>query len=286
MPTSLQLQHFAVLSLSYSHTATSAVITCVTNNPCHLTCYYTDKEPVRHSTSRVLRGLALPWGAYWCFVAWRSTEQIEPGDTLSHSFEIPDWSYCQTKWFCFKGTVAGAPSPSASALFKHHHPGAKPILFEHYNTGDDTGHIVAMTLWEAQTFTPQVSHTITSFKLKLYRVGLPGEITVGIRATSESLPTGPDLVTGTTAGNTLTTDKPGEWREFMLPGGPALLAPIQYAGVVRAPNGYPRNYAVVRADSTNPTYRFGAYCNSGDSGESWTRYPTSDQMFEEWGIPI
>ncbi|MBA7519770.1 hypothetical protein ES705_11864 [subsurface metagenome] len=123
MTTSLELQHFAVLSLSYSHTSTSIVITCATNNPCHLTCYFTDKEPLRHATSRVVRGLALPWGAYFCFVAWQTMEQIEPGDTLSHSFGIPDWSYCQTKWLCFRGTVAGAPSPSASALLKHHHPG-------------------------------------------------------------------------------------------------------------------------------------------------------------------
>jgi len=126
MTTELELQHFAVLDLSYSHTATAIAITCATNNPCHLTCYYTEKEPLRHATSRVVRGLALPWGAYFCFVAWQTIEQIEPGDTLIHTFEIPAWSYCQTKWLCFRGTVAGAPSPSASALFKHHHPGIYP----------------------------------------------------------------------------------------------------------------------------------------------------------------
>ncbi len=123
MTTSLELQHFAVLEVSYFHFETFIVITCSTNNPCHLTLYYTEKEPLRHTTSLVKRGVALPWGAYFCFVAWKSVEQQEAGDTLTHTFEVPDWSYCQTKWFTFRGTVAGELSPSVTALIKHHHRG-------------------------------------------------------------------------------------------------------------------------------------------------------------------
>ena len=127
MAISLELQHFAVLEVSYLHFETSIVITCTTNNPCHLTLYYTEKEPLRHATSRVKRGVALPWGAYFCFVAWNSVEQQEAGDTLTHTFEVPDWSYCQTKWFTFRGTVNGTLSPSVTALIKHHHRGA-PVI--------------------------------------------------------------------------------------------------------------------------------------------------------------
>jgi len=120
------MNNFAVLNIAYYHTPTSISITITTNNPCHLTCYYTDKEPLRHRTSRNQRGLTLPWGAYYCFVAWQSVEQTEPGDTLIHTFEITPWSYCQTKWFAFRGTVAELLSPSVSCLFEHHHPG--PII--------------------------------------------------------------------------------------------------------------------------------------------------------------
>lgn len=127
MTTALELQHFAVLTISYFHLASSIFIVTNTNNPCHLTLYYTDKEPVRHPTSVVKRGLALPWGAYWCFVAWNTVEQQEAGDTLIHTFEVPDWSYCQIKWFTFRGTVASELSPSVSALLKHHHPGVIPL---------------------------------------------------------------------------------------------------------------------------------------------------------------
>ncbi|MBA7579666.1 hypothetical protein ES708_21540 [subsurface metagenome] len=127
MTIALELQHFAVLEVSYLHKPTSIVITCRTNNPCHLTLYYTEKEPVRHATSLVKRGLAVPWGAYFCFVAWNSVEQQEAGDTLIHTFEVPDWSYCQTKWFTFRGTVAEVLSPSVTALLKHHHRGV-PVV--------------------------------------------------------------------------------------------------------------------------------------------------------------
>ncbi|MBA7568973.1 hypothetical protein ES708_10710 [subsurface metagenome] len=286
MTTSLELQHFAVLSLSYSHTSTSAVITCTTNNPCHLTCYFTDKEPVRHATSRVLRGLALPWGAYFCFVAWQTMEQIEPGDTLSHSFEIPDWSYCQTKWFCFRGTVAGAPSPSASALLKHHHTGAERMLFEHYNTGANTYISVMYIYWRGQTFTPSISHKIDTVKMLVYRYGSPGTCTVSIRATAGGLPTGADLCSGTFDADTLTTNPDGEWVEVDLGKGTALTASTKYAIVARCPDGDVRfNMMRWRCKSPDGDYAEGA----AFSGvyESWSLEPNNaDFMFEEWGIPI
>lgn len=286
MTTSLELQHFAVLEVSYLYKPTSIVITCTTNNPCHLTCYYTDKPPVRHATSRVVRGLSLPWGAYWCFVAYKEVEQQEAGDTLTHTFEVPDWSYCQTKWFCFRGTVSGEISPSVSALLKHHHPGVPPALYEHYITGDNTGHAIGAALWQAQTFTPLVSHTITLVKLKLYRVGFPGTITIGIRETFDDLPTGPDLCIGTTDANTLTTDHYGEWREIELLERPPLLAATKYAIVARALDAFPLNYVVWRGDNISPAYPRGAYCHSDDSGDSWTEHDHIDNMFEEWGIAI
>lgn len=280
------MNNFAVLTIGYSHNPTSILIGITTNNPCHLTCYYSDKEPGRHKTSRTDRGVTLPWGAYFCFVAWKSVEQTQPGDTLIHIFEIPDWSYCQTKWFTFRGTVAGELSPSVSCIFKHHHSGVPPALYEHYLVGDDTGHLLTPTDWYAQTFTPEVAHRSTSVKLKLYRVGHPGTITVSIRRTIDGLPSGPDLCLGTTWGNTLTTDTNGEWREIELPGGPDLSAFIRHAIVARGLEVTPLNFPVWRGDQSDPTYPGGALCLSGDSGETWREILTTDNMFEEWGIAI
>ena len=114
------MNNFAVLDIAYHPTPTTVSIVTHTNNPCHLTCYYSDKEPRRHRTSRNQRGLTLPWGAYYCFVSWLSVEQTEPGDTLIHTFYFPTWVLCQTKWLVFRGTVSGVLSPSVSPIFKYH----------------------------------------------------------------------------------------------------------------------------------------------------------------------
>ncbi|MBA7549626.1 hypothetical protein ES705_42116 [subsurface metagenome] len=117
------LEHFAIMDIDYIHAPSSITIITRTNNPCHLTCYYTDKKPLKHHTTRIVRGLEVPWGVYFCFVGWKAVKQNEPGDTRTHTFDIPDWSFCQTRWFTFRGTVAYVLSPSVGPIFKHHHPG-------------------------------------------------------------------------------------------------------------------------------------------------------------------
>lgn len=154
-------------------------------------------------------------------------------------------------------------------------------LFEYYIAGDGTAYYFFGSRWGAQTFTPSTAHTITSVKIKLYRDGLPGTITVSIRATDGSgHPTGEDLCSGTTNGDTLTTDFAGEWREITLGAGYNLSPDVKYAIVVRAPSG---NLGAWRFDISSSTYTGGCYESSDDSGESWTPVVTSDFMFEEWG---
>lgn len=84
--------NFMVMSISYIDTLTSVTVSLTTNNPCHLFLLYTDVLPQRHRVTRTVRGLSEMWGGYWCFVAHKSVEQLEAGDTLTHTFVIPDWS--------------------------------------------------------------------------------------------------------------------------------------------------------------------------------------------------
>jgi hypothetical protein len=158
-------------------------------------------------------------------------------------------------------------------------------LYEYYNTGDDWADDVYSTFWASQTFTPSVAHTITSVKLKLYRQGSPGIMTVSIRATDASgHPTGADLCSGTIDGSAITTDSAGAWYEITLGSGYALSANTKYAIVCRAPNGVNANNAVRwRGDSTSPTYAGGCREYSNNSGTSWTSHTSEDLMFEEWG---
>ncbi len=183
------MNNFAVLDIAYYHTPTSITITITTNNPCHLTCYYTDKEPGSHRTSRNQRGLTLPWGVYYCFVAWLSVEQSEAGDTLIHTFEIPAWSYCQTKWLAFRGTVAEVLSPSVSCLFEHHHPGPglqiaeqpkydKEHAFGAYGTGGagqrlfiHNASLTSFGFWIRRTV-----HWPDTIYYRIYRIDPPGTL--------------------------------------------------------------------------------------------------------------
>ncbi|GEM_PF-282338 len=155
-------------------------------------------------------------------------------------------------------------------------------LHEYYNTGDDTAHSFYGVYWDAQTFTPQVTHQIASVKLLLYRTGNPGTVTVSIRATSGGLPTGADLASGTTNGNTLPDTSPGEWHTITFTTPITLTAGTMYAIVVRVPSGSTTNRLHWRFDSTSATYPRGTKCRSSDSGSSWTSDTTHDFMFEEY----
>lgn len=157
-------------------------------------------------------------------------------------------------------------------------------LFEYYNTGNDGEDNTSDSGWLAQTFTPSQLHNITSVKIKLYRYGNPGTITVSIRATDENgHPTGEDLCSGTTNGNTLTTDSSGEWREITLGSGYSLSANTKYGIVVRTLSSNPYNFIYWLLDYTDPPYYGGIYEFSTNSGVTWT--PVYDEvfMFEEWG---
>jgi len=158
--------------------------------------------------------------------------------------------------------------------------------YTYYITGDDLDQSARAAFWHAQTFTPTTAHIITSVKLKLWRVGSPGTLTVGIRAVDGTgKPTGGDLCSGTTNGNTLPTEAPYEWRGITLGAGANLSASTKYAIVVRATGGNDSNYANWRADSSSPTYAGGEQFESPNSGSSWSAYGY-DSMFEEWGEPI
>ncbi len=184
------------------------------------------------------------------------------------------------------GHTARRNGLQVSCLFKYHHPGPLPTRYEHYIINDDDEKAIFDRHWRGQSFTPSIAHKITSVKLLLRRVLFPGIVTVSIRATAFSVPTGPDLCSGTFDGNTLTTDGAGEWKEIIFDIHPPLIPFTMYAKVIRAINGDGSNNLRWRDDNSLPTYLGGSYLYSENSGETWTRVRETDMMFEEWGIAI
>ena len=155
--------------------------------------------------------------------------------------------------------------------------------YQYYDSGDDGDRDAYGVNWEGQSFTPQVDQMIASVKLKLFRVGSPGTLTVGIRLCAAGKPVGGDLCVGTIDADTLTEDTNGDWYEITLGDGYDVDIGSQYAIVIRAVDGDASNKVSWRADTSSPTYAYGTSVDSSDSGVSWSTYSGVDAMFEVWG---
>jgi len=157
-------------------------------------------------------------------------------------------------------------------------------LFEYYNTGDNDVNSVVDPKWEAQTFTPQTTHKIKKVRIKIYRLGLPGIVSAGIRTTdAEGKPSGIDLVSGAIDGNTFTEDSSGAWYDIDLGSGTTLSSGVKYAIVLgNSASGWAR-WKV----NTNSNYEEGTSLTSFDSGSTWVFCDGDyDTLFEEWGTEI
>lgn len=111
--------NFSVLDCVASYCEPIVTVKLPTNAPCHLTLYWTDKKPLKHHLTRIVRGLAVPWGVYFCFVGWHAIEQIEEGDTVFHTFIIPDWPPGKLRWYTFRGDIDTILSASVGPILDY-----------------------------------------------------------------------------------------------------------------------------------------------------------------------
>lgn len=136
--------------------------------------------------------------------------------------------------------------------------------------------------WYATKFTCLWPHQLYRVRLRMYREGSPGTVTVGIR-TDRS---GADLVTDTFDGNTLTTDPAGEWGDFDFATHPQLNFLGEYNIVIRATGGDASNSIHLIMDQ-DKVYDGGWGYYSSSSGGSWTTHVGSSYawitLFEELG---
>ena len=160
-------------------------------------------------------------------------------------------------------------------------------LYQKYTTGDNAQAGWYGAFWGAQSFTPVLNHKITSLKIKVFRTGSPGTVTVSIKGTDgDGKPTGADLASGTFDGNAVTTDTAGEWQEIVFSSPYTLRASTKFAQVLRAPDGDASNKLNWRLDTATAAYPGGEYLLSANSGSTWTATPTYDLLFVEFGIPV
>lgn len=157
------------------------------------------------------------------------------------------------------------------------------MLYEYWNTlaedkytqYSDAG---GLDTWRGQTFTADSDHNITSVKVLLNKSSTvayaPGIITAVIKNVgANGLPTGGDLCSGTTDGDTLSSNSSvGEWREIMIDVPMSVITGNQYALILKlASSDHHIRFMWWAADSkvVPGYYSGGRVVFTGNAGSTW-----------------
>jgi len=188
------------------------------------------------------------------------------------------------------GTDSTLPTPTDRGMIApvFHGKGgtvAGGTVMEGYTTGDNASlQAYGATYYGGALFVPLRGFNLTSVRLKMYRTGSPGILTIsirGMRYQGETLSTEQnDIVSGTTDGDTLTTSTSGEWRETTMSPSLYVYPGHIYTIMVQAPTGNDVNRVNVRYASGVAHPRYGIWTRAG---ASYTGAQTSVTLFEAKG---
>ncbi len=152
-------------------------------------------------------------------------------------------------------------------------------IYEQYTENEDDQWRFHGKTWLAQSFTPATAHEIERVVLRIWRVGDPGDLVVGIRATDgDGHPAGEDLASGRLSQDEVSPER-WMWQEIDVTPYP-LSAGTKYAIVVRAPDANGISHYRWKYDHYEGQYPGGSNEYSGNWGESWTTHP-GDFLFKE-----
>lgn len=156
-------------------------------------------------------------------------------------------------------------------------------LYENYQTGDNTYILLSDYVAgdpddfrDGQTFTPQITHSISRIDLKLFRVGTVTNVTIELRTTTDNKPDGDETAYGdalasiTVNVSGITTDTGGQWVAFAFNTPVALTASTKYAIVIKSTISSASHNVQWRVDSANATYTRGDRCRW--TSPNWTLY--------------
>ena len=155
----------------------------------------------------------------------------------------------------------------------------------YHNTGDNAEIGVYDEALDFQTFTPDVTFTCSTIKVKMNR-NYPGvdTVIVSIRDAAAGKPTGPDL-TSESFTTEILPEQPsaGVWVELVLSVPIILYGSTQYALVVGCPtNSSEVSHPEWRGEYNPGNYPGGTFGASDDGGSTWTINSLWDTMFELW----
>ncbi len=153
-----------------------------------------------------------------------------------------------------------------------------------YNGSADFNSSIYNANWSAQSFLSNVSIPFTTVGLRLYRIGTPGNLTVGIySADANGKPTGSSLSSGLYNADTLTLVATGQNVTVNMTH--TVGAAGNFAVVLSALTGSPGNSVEWLMDSTTPVFLNGLASFSNDSGGNWSINSSLDGIFNVSGFP-
>jgi len=163
----MELNRWYINNLIIENTFSGVKLVAYTDVPCHLTMRWTLIPPNITRRVRSTRGLNTLGDYEYCFDVWHDNEQLEPGDTLIHTFIKEPWAICETRWFYFWGTVNTYYSPSTSPIFKYHRAeGIGDIIWEN-EPDDDLWQPYGSGYDRGRRFHPQTPMSITDVRIEL-----------------------------------------------------------------------------------------------------------------------
>lgn len=180
-------------------------------------------------------------------------------------------------------------------------PDGAPAVFESATAGDmgEVG-LYAGTHFSAMPFTPEVSHRMTSVRVKIWKEAgdTPGNVTVLIQGIDNTdppadppFPSGVTLATGTILEAAIPVDTPGDWVECTFVTPVDVYAGHQYYIVLHALTGNAANPVKWRYTDT-PTYErcsvwtLNFMASTTNGGTTWSDSPNYNYMFEDKGQSV
>lgn len=149
-------------------------------------------------------------------------------------------------------------------------------------TAWNAGRAPTSTTWYAATFYASSAYTCIKIALQIYeQVEGVGTITIYLKAVDgDHKPTGDVLASGTTDGDLILTESPGDWRDFDLGAGVALNNGQEYAILGRSTGG-----AFIWPYHTTSQCD-GGQIRSLDSGASWGTFGTADFTYKVYSSEV
>ncbi len=120
------MNNISFRDITYEVTPDGILITIITDIPCHIFIRWTQLPPWIHKKPSLRRGVQFAEDIRFCFDVYTDVEQLEDGDTTTHTFLVPSWMLDKDYWYYAWGEVAGQVSPSTGPIFHLHTPVSWP----------------------------------------------------------------------------------------------------------------------------------------------------------------